>query len=84
VLTAWLVNQRITKQFRAEATRSLETADSVFRSWESLHAKNLLLRFSTLPTDPRYKSAFQGKHLPALRDAVKEIAEEQGSKKRQR
>ncbi|HWX21716.1 MAG TPA: histidine kinase dimerization/phospho-acceptor domain-containing protein, partial [Candidatus Binatia bacterium] len=78
VVTAWLVNRRITTQFRADAARSLETADSVFRSSENLHAKNLLLRFSNLPNDPRYKAAFQSKRLQSLRDAIKDLPTEQG------
>jgi len=78
VLTVWSLNRRITKQFQAEAARSLETADSVFHSSENLHAKNLLLRFSNLPNDPRYKAAFQSKHLQTVRDAIKDLPTEQG------
>ena len=77
-LTGWSVNRRITKQFRVEAARSLETADSVFRSSESLHAKNLLLRFRNLPNEPPYKGAFQSKSLPTIRDAIKNLPLDQG------
>ena len=77
-LPAWVINHRITKQFQADAARNLETADSVFRSSEALHTKNLLLRFRDLPNDPRYKSAFQSRHPQTLRDELKELAAEQG------
>jgi signal transduction histidine kinase/CheY-like chemotaxis protein len=78
VLTTWLVSRRITRQFEVEAARSLETANSVFRSSEDLHAQNLLLRFGSLPNDPRYKSAFQSKHPQTLRDALKDLPAQQG------
>ena len=78
VLSSWLVYRRITRQFQEEAARTLETAESVFRSSEDLHVKNLLLRFRNLPDEPRYKSAFQSKHLPTLRDAVQNLLGDQG------
>ncbi|HWW03219.1 MAG TPA: ATP-binding protein [Candidatus Acidoferrum sp.] len=78
VLTGWSVNRRLTKQFRLDAARSLETADSVFRSSENLHAKNLLLRFRNLPNEPPYKGAFQSKNLQTLRDAIKDLPTDQG------
>lgn len=78
LLTTWVVSRRITKQFQTEATRHLETADSVFRSSEDLHARNLLLRFGGLPNDPRYKSAFQSKHPQTVRDALKDLPAQQG------
>jgi signal transduction histidine kinase len=77
VLTVWLVNRRITGQFQTDAARSLETADSLFRSAEELHAKNLLLRFRDLPNEPRYKGAFQGKHQRSLRDAINDLPADQ-------
>lgn len=76
VLPVWLVNRRITRQFQAEAARTLETAESVFRSSENLHARNLLLRFRNLPNEPRYKGAFQSKHLPNLQEAIKDLPAE--------
>lgn len=77
LLTTWLVNRRITRQFEADAARSLETADSVFKSSENLRAKNLLSRFGTLPNDARYKSAFQSKHPQTVRDALKDLPNQQ-------
>jgi signal transduction histidine kinase/ActR/RegA family two-component response regulator len=77
LLTTWLINRRITSQFQVDAARSLETADSVFRSSETLRAKNLLSRFRTLPNDARYKSAFQSKHPQTVREALKDLPSEQ-------
>src|SRR5579859_3991450 len=78
VLTSWLVNHRITKQFRNDATRNLETADSMFRQAESLRTKNLLLRFRNLLNESRYKSAFQSKHAQTIRDALKDLPAGEG------
>jgi signal transduction histidine kinase/ActR/RegA family two-component response regulator len=49
----------------------------VFRSSETLRAKNLLSRFRTLPNDARYKSAFQSKHPQTVREALKDLPSEQ-------
>src|SRR4029077_11774675 len=78
LLTAWLLSHRLTKQFQVDAARNLETADSVFRSSEDLHTRNLLLRFRNLPNDPKYKPAFQSKHLQTLRDQIRDLPAEQG------
>lgn len=78
ILTVWLVNRRITRQFQTQAARSLETADSVFRNSENLHTKNLLLRFRNLSNEPRYKAAFQGRHMQTVRDAIKDLPADQG------
>jgi len=77
LLTTWLLNRRITRQFEVDAARSLETADSVFRSSETLRAKTLLSRFGTLPNDARYKSAFQSKHSQTVREALKDLPNQQ-------
>ena len=78
ILTSWLVNRRITGQFKAEAARTLETADSIFRSSESLRARNLVLRFGNLPSEPRFKGALQSKHLQTIRDALHDLPAEAG------
>src|ERR1043165_8384913 len=58
-LTAWLVNQRITRQFEREAISNLATAEAVFRNSLQLHTRELLLRYRNLPNEPRYKAAIQ-------------------------
>src|SRR5580765_2556474 len=72
--TAWLVNQRLTQQFQAEAARRLATADRVFRYWQKIHTRNLLFRFRNLPQEPRYRAGFQnaGQNVPTLKAQIAE------------
>src|SRR5262245_7867265 len=78
VVTGWTVNRRLNRQFEADASRSLATADAVFRNSQRLHTKNLLLRYHTLPNEPRYKAVFQKADPPTLRDTLGELLGEQG------
>src|SRR5215471_9700439 len=77
--TAWLVNQRLTQQFQAEAARRLATADSVFRNSQKIHTRNLLFRFRNLPKEPRYRAAFQNADLnvPTLKAQIEDLPEDQ-------
>jgi signal transduction histidine kinase/CheY-like chemotaxis protein len=75
--TAWLVNQRLTQQFQAEAARRLATADSVFRNSQKIHTRNLLLRFRNLPKEPRYRAAFQSADLPTLKAQINDLPGDQ-------
>lgn len=76
-LTAWTVNQRLTRQFEADAARTLATADAVFRNSQKLYTKNLLLRYRSLPNEPRVKATFQSEHVPTLRAFLDELMGEQ-------
>ncbi len=58
-LTAWIVDQRITRQFEADARNSLANADDAFRASQELRHKNMLLRFRELPAQPHYNALFQ-------------------------
>src|SRR5437588_7750539 len=78
VITASTLNGRLTRQFEAEATRNLATADAVFRNSHKIHTKYLVLRFRNLPNEPRYRAAFQSKHLPTLREQIKDLPTDQG------
>jgi signal transduction histidine kinase len=66
-ITAWVLNERITRQFEVEATRALTAADEGFRDWQQNRAKNLLLRFGDLRNEPRYRAAFQTGDSPTVR-----------------
>jgi signal transduction histidine kinase len=66
-ITAWVVNERITRQFEVEATRALTAADDGFRDWQKNRAKNLLVRFGDLRNEPRYRAAFQTGDSPTVR-----------------
>src|SRR5215469_15242716 len=77
-ITVWTLNRRLTQQFQSEAARTLAIADSVFLNSEKLHTKNLLLRFRNLMNEPRYRAAFQSKHVPTLRDQIQDLPTDQG------
>ena len=76
-ITVRVVNERITQQFEVDAKRTLATADAVFRNSQQLRLKNLLLRFKSLPNEPRYKAIFQTGHRDTLREFLKESLGEQ-------
>jgi two-component system NtrC family sensor kinase len=76
-VTAWVVNQRITKQFESEATLTLRNADEGFRIWQRNRAKSLMLRVRSLRREPLVKAMLTQttpatvKHsLPELREAA--------------
>lgn len=77
-VTVWIVNQRLTRQFETEASRALNTADAVFRNNQKLYTRNLLLRYRSLPNEPRYKAVFQKEDVPTLRALLEELRNEQG------
>lgn len=58
-VTAWIVDQRITRQFESDARQSLATADDAFRASQDFRHKNMLLRFRDLPGQPLYNAVFQ-------------------------
>src|SRR4051812_38392424 len=76
-VTAWVVNQRITKQFESEAIMTLNNADQGFQHWRRNRAEALLLRTSSLRKEPSLKAtlsqtdtATMSHALPALREAA--------------
>jgi two-component system NtrC family sensor kinase len=77
--TVYIVNQRITKQFEAEATRSLAHADDVLKRLQKQRVNNLLLRYAGIPNEPRYKAIFQRAEvdIPTVRDLLAGMREEQ-------
>src|SRR5208337_1076775 len=77
-VTMWTVNLRLTRQFEAEAARSLGTADAIFRNNQKLYRRNLLLRYRSLPNEPRYKAVFQSGDVSTLRTFLEDLRNEQG------
>lgn len=59
VAITWLVTIRVTAQVETDATRTLSTADAVFKKSQGIRTKNLLLRFRSLQNEPRYRAIFQ-------------------------
>src|SRR2546422_1849940 len=72
-ITVWLVNHRITQQFRFDAAQSLAHANAVFRNSQKNRAKNLLLRYGNLPNEPRCQATFQAAHGPTTKALLTEL-----------
>lgn len=58
VVTMYVVNGRLMRQFQTEAQHTLTTADTVFHDLQSIHSDDLLLRFHGLVNEPLYVAAF--------------------------
>src|SRR5947208_6365272 len=78
VLTIALISQRVTTQFQEDATRKLLTAESVFQNSHKLRARNLLLRYGSVPNEPRFKAVSQKADPETLRDSLSELLKELG------
>ena len=76
--TILFVNLRITNQFQAEAAQKLSEADTVFNNSQKLRAKNLWLRYRTIPNDPRFKAVSQKGDPDTLRYHLRELLAEFG------
>jgi two-component system NtrC family sensor kinase len=57
--TAWLVDRRITEQLKADAADKLATAEAVFKNFDRINARNLLLRYRNYLNEPRVKAVVQ-------------------------
>ncbi|MSU20672.1 MAG: HAMP domain-containing protein [Pedosphaera sp.] len=77
--TLWLVNQHIREEFRAGAAQSLATADAVFLNSQKIRIKNLLLRFRTVPNEPRFKAVCQLGDPATFRALLAELLDELGA-----
>ncbi len=77
--TVFIVNQRITRQFLAEAKNNLATANAVFLNSQTNHQNELLLRFGNLPNQPLWHSLFSvGYDSPTLEKDFQEFLNEPG------
>jgi two-component system, NtrC family, sensor kinase len=76
-ITAWVVDRRITKQFEAEATRTLARAGDGFSDWRKNRAKTLLLRVSELRNEPRFKATLTT-DLPTIHASLPELLDAAG------
>ena len=76
--TLWLVNEHISAELRADARRTLATADSVFRNSEKLRLDNLVLRFRGVPNEPRFKAVTRLNDPSTLRVLLTELMDEFG------
>jgi len=79
VAITWLVTNRVTAQVEADATRTLGTADAVFKESQRIRTKNLVLRFRSLQSEPRYRAAFQTRDPETARQFfLQEVSLQQG------
>jgi len=67
VVTALVVNQRIARQFEAEARRTLYNADEGFRDWQKRRNMNLLAHTTALRNDSRFRDSIQKTNAAAIR-----------------
>jgi signal transduction histidine kinase len=72
-VTAWVVNQRITKQFENEAKRSLASANEGFVEWQKNRGENLIMRVRDLRNEPRFKAILMQTDPATVRRALPEI-----------
>jgi two-component system, NtrC family, sensor kinase len=74
--TAWLVDRRITEQLKADAGDKLATAEAVFKNFDQINARNLLLRYRTYLNEPRVKAVLQLSDSKTVRHLFSEFLQE--------
>ncbi|HKQ36453.1 MAG TPA: ATP-binding protein [Verrucomicrobiae bacterium] len=74
--TAWLVDRRITDQLIAEATDKLGTAEAVFKNFDQINARNLLLRYRNYVNEPRVKANVQKADPGTIRQLFSDFLQE--------
>ena len=78
-VTVLVVNRRVTAQFQAQARETLAAADAEFRDLQKNRSDELLLRFRNLPSEPRYRAAFQLGDPATLHQPLADLLGEQGA-----
>ena len=74
--TAWLVDRRITDQLIAEAADKLGTAEKVFKNFDQINARNLLLRYRNYVNEPRVKASVQKEDPRTIRQLFSDFLQE--------
>jgi two-component system NtrC family sensor kinase len=77
-ITAWVVNQRITRQVENDSRTALATANDAFRYFQSYRMEALLRRFQDLPSQPYYHAAFMTRDGVTLREPLSRLRDQQG------
>ncbi|HEY1790862.1 MAG TPA: ATP-binding protein, partial [Verrucomicrobiae bacterium] len=72
-VTVYVVNRRLTLQFRTAAQNTLTTADTVFQNLQAIHSQDLLLRFHGLVDEPLYVAAFPTADPATLREPLQNL-----------
>jgi sensor histidine kinase regulating citrate/malate metabolism len=71
-----IVNLRMTRQFQSETAQRLSTADAILTNSQKIRTRNLLLRYSTIPNEPRFKAVCQLGEPKTMRFLLKELIKE--------
>jgi two-component system NtrC family sensor kinase len=77
--TVSMLNNRVAKQFEAEAVQSLLTSDAVFQNSQKIRTKNLYLRFGNIPNEPHFKAVAQVSDANTMRLLLRELVSEVGA-----
>src|ERR1051325_1227576 len=77
-ITAWVVNERITRQVENDSRTALATANDAFRYFQNYRMEALLRRFQDLPTQPYYQAAFKTRDGLTLREPLSKLRDQQG------
>jgi len=77
-VTAWVVNQSITKQFDADAKRALHGANESFSIWQRNRSKTLLQRVKDLRHEPRFQAMLLQTDVATVRRALPDLLQAAG------
>ena len=71
-----IVNLRMTRQFQSETAQRLNTADAIFVNSQRIRTRNLLLRYSNIPNEPKFKAVCQLGEPKTMRFLLNELTKE--------
>ena len=77
-VTVIVVEQRIKQQLETEAHDTLATAQTSLQYLQKDRKQNFLLRFQSLPDEPRWHALFQNGDPKTLREPLQALLSEQG------
>lgn len=77
--TISVVNRHITRQVEADLARSLITSEAVFQNSQKIRTKNLILRYGTVPNEPRFKAVSQLGEANTIRHYLADLVGELGA-----
>jgi len=77
--TISVVNRHITRQVEADLARNLVTSEAVFQNSQKIRTKNLILRYGTVPNEPRFKAVSQLGEANTIRHYLTELIGELGA-----
>ena len=74
-----MLSHTMSTQLELTAAQTLAANDAVFQNLQSIRSRNLLLRFQSVPKEPRFKAVLQLSDPGTLRFLFTELCEEMGS-----